>query len=64
MYTDICNYMYIIIPADRKPCSRKQSFSKTCLSYHSEVTICVIEKVTNLDVQIWVFFGEMLFLPQ
>jgi len=32
--------------------------------YHNEVTICVIEKVTNLDVQIWVFFGEMLLLQQ
>jgi len=28
--------------------------------YHSEVTICVTGKVTNLDVQIWAIFGEML----
>ena len=29
--------------------------------YHREAAICVLPKVANLDVQIWVFFGNCVF---
>ena len=50
-----------MLPGGSKTVLTKIEFFKKCVFYHNEVTICVIEKVTNLDVQIWVFFGEMLF---
>ena len=53
-----------MLPAGSKTVLTKIEFFKKCVFYHNEVTICVIEKVTNLDVQIWVFFGEMLLLQQ
>ena len=52
------------IPPDRKPCSWKYSFTTKRVFCHSEATICVTWKVANLDVQIWVCFGEIVFSLQ
>ena len=51
-------------PAGPETVLVKIEFYKKMVFCLSEATIVVTWKVGNLDVQIWVFFGQMVFSPQ